>query len=63
MWLAAGASTSTWVPGYSSQPYIVIDAADQLLESDEENNVFNELLPIPTLPLPCADLTATPDLD
>jgi len=58
--LAAGESTSVWLPGTSSQPLVVADATDLVEESNEENNTFNELVPIPTLPLPCDLVTKTP---
>ena len=58
--LAAGETTSVWLPGTSGQPQVAADATDLVEESNEENNTFNNLVPIPTLPLPCDLLTKTP---
>lgn len=58
--LAGGASTSIWLPGYSQEPSVVVDATDLVVESNEDNNVFHELVPVPTLPPPCAVLTDIP---
>jgi putative hemolysin len=54
--LAAGEQTFVWVPGYVSgtETRILVDSASEVEESDEENNVYAEFVPIPT-PLPtCA---------
>lgn len=59
--LAGGSSTSVWVQDWSGQPLIFVDATDRILESNEGNNVFNKILPVPTRPIPCAFLTATPN--
>ena len=58
--LSGGASTSVWLPGYTHEPFVVVDATDLVVESNEDNNAFHELVPIPTLPPPCAFLTETP---
>ena len=55
--LAAGERSSVWLRAYSVQPLAIIDATNLVAESDEENNVYNELLPVATLPPPCAILT------
>jgi len=55
--LAAGESVSLWFAGYGARNTILVDAASQVQESDEDNNRFSQPLPVPTLPLPC---TATP---
>lgn len=52
--LAAGETTSVWVSVYSNQPYVVVDADSGVEESNEDNNIFDDLVPIPTLPPPCA---------
>lgn len=59
--LAGGESTSVWAPGTLSPPNIVVDPANNISESDEGNNTFDGLIPIPTLPLPCATATALSD--
>lgn len=59
--LAGGSSTSVWIQRKSYKPLIMVDATDLVFESDEGNNVFNEILPVPTRPVPCSFLTATPD--
>ena len=58
--LGAGEQISVWISGYSMQPLVIVDVLDQVAESDETNNVFNEPVPIPTRPVPCAALTAIP---
>lgn len=59
--LAAGASTSVWVPGYlSGQPTVAIaDVLNTVTESDENNNVFSGFVPVPTPPPPCDTPTPT----
>lgn len=56
--LAVGAAGSVWAPGYRhlAEQEAVVDAAGQVAESDEGNNVRRELVPIPTLP-PCPSPT------
>lgn len=51
--LAAGESTSVWVASYSLEPDVSVDATNLVDESDEENNTFKGMIPIPTLPAPC----------
>ncbi|HSJ53860.1 MAG TPA: PEGA domain-containing protein, partial [Anaerolineae bacterium] len=57
--LAAGQSTSVWVAGYRAgqENVAVVDVTSAVPESNEENNAFSAMLPIPTLPPAC---TATP---
>jgi hypothetical protein len=60
--LAAGDTVSFWFEGYSrdGENRIVVDAASEVEESDEDNNLVSQRLPIPTLPLPCTPPPATP---
>ena len=51
--LAAGSTTSVWVPGYLLKPTVIVDATNMVPEANESNNFFHEYVPIPTLPLPC----------
>jgi hypothetical protein len=59
--LPAGQSTSLWVAGYvaGGENTAVVDAASQVPESNEGNNAFSGMLPIPTLPPPCTPSPAT----
>ncbi|MGD8398378.1 MAG: DUF5107 domain-containing protein, partial [Anaerolineae bacterium] len=58
--VAASATVNLWVAGYATggETRIVLDVDDQVDESDEENNLFQQMLPIPTLPPTC---TPPPD--
>jgi hypothetical protein len=70
--LASGQTISLWFTGYAHDGAntVVVDAASQVKESDEENNTLSQRLPVPTLPPTCtpppteaatnADLTLTP---
>ena len=53
--LAAGQTVSLWQAGTHGGDggAIVVDATQQVVESDESNNSFAQMLPIPTLPIPC----------
>ena len=42
-----------WFRGYLSQNTVSVDATDQVKESDETNNTFAGIVPIPTLPPTC----------
>jgi hypothetical protein len=59
--LAAGGELSLWSPGYQygNETLVMVDAASQVQESDEENNLFAQMVPIPTLPPTCTPLAAT----
>jgi hypothetical protein len=60
--LAAGEQLSLWAPGYASgaENRVVVDATSQIPESDEDNNLFAQMVPIPT-PLPtCSPTPAEP---
>jgi len=51
--LAPGEQTSLVFGGVLNQVTAVADAANQIEESDENNNSFTTILPVPTLPPPC----------
>jgi hypothetical protein len=53
--LEAGGELGLWLPGhaYGDVTAVTVDAPGQVRESDEENNVFSEMVPIPTLPPTC----------
>ena len=59
--LAAGENKSVFIPDYVNQTgatvTVTIDPANTVAESNEQNNTFSGMLPVPTQPLPC---TATP---
>jgi hypothetical protein len=58
--LGVAAAVEVFAPGYraQSEQEVVVDPEDQVLESDESNNVRHEMLPLPTLP-PCPTVSAT----
>jgi hypothetical protein len=58
--LASGGTMSLWFAGYvhSGENVIVVDAALEVEEADEENNTLSQLVPIPTLPPTCTPLPA-----
>ncbi|MBN1660809.1 MAG: DUF5107 domain-containing protein [Anaerolineae bacterium] len=53
--IPAGGTISPWFPNYAygSETRIVLDVDDEVEESNEENNVFQGMVPIPTLPPTC----------
>lgn len=53
--LKAGESIIVWFEGYTmgESPDIRIDAGDQIVEIREDNNLYNNPIPVPTLPRPC----------
>lgn len=57
--LAAGQTTPVWFAraAYGSETTVIVDATRQIDESNEDNNTFWQMVPIPTLPPTC-----TPDL-
>ncbi|MBX3059612.1 MAG: hypothetical protein KF770_24435 [Anaerolineae bacterium] len=57
--LAAGEETSLVFGGVLGQVTAVADATNQITESNESNNSFSTILPIPTQPPPCTP-TPTP---
>ena len=61
--LAAGEGLRLWFTGYvyDSENSIIVDAASQVQESDEDNNSFSERLPIPTPPPTCTPSATEPD--
>ena len=60
--LPAGEQVALWASGYASgaENRVLVDAASQVEESDEDNNLFSQMVPIPT-PLPiCTPTPAEP---
>jgi len=53
--LAAGQQVSLWFSGYAvgAETIIVLDAGSQVEEMDEDDNLYAEQLPVPTLPPTC----------
>ena len=53
--LEAGGTITIWFAGYvpDGENIIVVDADSQVEESREDNNIFSQRLPIPTLPPTC----------
>jgi hypothetical protein len=53
--LGAGLSDSLWFPGYVAfdENVGIVDATFLVTESDETNNVYAQVLPVPTLPPTC----------
>lgn len=61
--LAAGGEMSLWLPGYAhgEATAATVDGPGQVPESDEGNNTFSQMVPVPTLPATCtASVTAAP---
>ena len=65
--LPAGESITLWAAGYEAgqENRVLVDAASQVEESDEENNLFAQMVPIPTplvtcTPLPVGSATDSP---
>jgi len=60
--LGAGEELSLWLPGhvFGDVTVATVDAASQVRESDEENNTFSEMVPIPTLPASCTPTGVLP---
>jgi hypothetical protein len=59
--LAADAVTDLWFAGYhwGTTTHAYADSAFEVAEISEDNNGFDEMVPIPTLPVPCTP-TSTP---
>ena len=53
--LAAGQQVRVWFKGYGylEENPVVLDVTSAVAESDEDNNSFSEMLPVPTLPPTC----------
>ncbi len=53
--LAPGQTISLWFTGYvhDGENTVVVDAASEVQEGDEENNTLSQRLPVPTLPPTC----------
>lgn len=60
--LPAGEAVAVWAEGYVSgaENRILVDAAAQVEESDEENNLFAQMVPIPTPLVTCTPEPTTP---
>jgi hypothetical protein len=63
--LEAGRSHDLWFEeyAYSSENVVVVDPAQQVQESGEENNTLSVRLPIPTLPPTCTPPPEAPPTD
>ena len=61
--LAPGQSTELWFPGYAGGVQeVLVDATFQVQESNEDNNRYSEMVPIPTPPPTCPPTpTPTPE--
>ena len=57
--LQAGQNTTLWFDRYYFETSATADSGNEVTESDETNNTLTQMLPIPTLPLPCTTVTAT----
>lgn len=57
--LGAGETTAIFFPAYSNPVTAIVDQANTVVESDENNNSRSETVPVPTQPVPCATPTAT----
>ena len=57
--LPAGQITTIWFNSSASQTTVFVDATQQVAESNENNNLYQMMLPIPTQPPPCPP-TPTP---
>ena len=63
--LAAAQTSSLWFAGYaqSAENTVMVDAAQQVQENNEDNNTFSQMVPIPTLPPTCTPLPQVPPTD
>jgi hypothetical protein len=60
--LSAGETISLWFPGYAAggENTVVVDATMLVEETNEDNNDFSEMVPMPTLPPTCTPPPALP---
>lgn len=60
--LPVAASQKVWVAGYKSgqSTFVFADSTNVIAELNENNNVFNGFLPVPTAPAPCPTVTPLP---
>lgn len=58
--LGAGQTLTVFYPSYTNPVTIMVDATNLVAESDENNNSFNQEVPVPTPPLPCITPTVAP---
>ncbi|MEM7798718.1 MAG: DUF5060 domain-containing protein, partial [Chloroflexota bacterium] len=56
--LAGNAQTSVFFTSYAGGSAVTVDSANQIAETDETNNSFTQIGPVPTPPAPCP--TAVP---
>jgi hypothetical protein len=61
--LAVGETKAVFLPNYVNQTgstvTVLADSGGAVLESNEQNNSFSGILPVPTQPLPCTTVTPT----
>jgi hypothetical protein len=57
--LPANAGQALFFPGVVNQVTVTLDSTNLVAESNESNNTFSGMLPVPTAPLPCTP-TFTP---
>ena len=59
--LPAGQTTTIWFSSSAAQTTVFVDATQQVAESNENNNLYQMMLPIPTQPPPCTPTPAFAD--
>jgi photosystem II stability/assembly factor-like uncharacterized protein/uncharacterized protein YraI len=57
--LAAGETKALFFPGFTNPVSAIVDSGSAVTESNETNNARNEMVAVPTAPLPCASATPT----
>jgi subtilase family serine protease len=61
--LPANAGQALFFPGITNPVTVTLDSSGLVTESDETNNTFSGMVPVPTPPLPCtptSTITPTP---
>jgi len=59
--LPANAGQALFFPGAGNPVTVTLDSTNLVTESNETNNTFSDMVPVPTAPLPCTPtFTATP---
>ena len=60
--IAKGASQTLWFPGYvmSGNNVVTIDEAQQVIESNEDNNTLSQMVSMPALPPTCTPIAPPP---
>ena len=51
--LAPNGGQAFFFPGAGNPVDITVDSTNLVTESNENNNAFSEMVPVPTAPLPC----------